>query len=85
MHVDIDVLDPSVMPAVDSPAPGGLTAAELIELLSLLAPRATGIQITVFDPDLDPDGRYAADLVEILVTALAPPNFGPEIASAEPN
>ena len=72
IHLDVDILDPSVMPAVDSPDPGGLSAAELTELLAALAPRAVGAQVTVFDPDLDPDGSYARLLTDILVTGLAP-------------
>jgi arginase len=71
VQIDVDVLDPSVMPAVDSPDPGGIDAAPLIELISVLAPRAAGISITVFDPDLDPDGSYARLLVEILVSGLS--------------
>ncbi|MFB9838198.1 arginase family protein [Actinoallomurus acaciae] len=71
LHVDVDILDPSVMPAVDSPDPGGLGAAELTDLLVALAPRATGAQVTVFDPDLDPDGSRARLLVDLLVTGLA--------------
>src|SRR5262249_15010117 len=39
VHLDVDILDPSVMPAVDSPDPGGLSAAELTELLAALARR----------------------------------------------
>ncbi|WP_435742636.1 arginase family protein [Microbacterium sp. PMB16] len=66
LQVDVDVLDPSVMPAVDSPDPGGLSAAQLTDLLRALAPQAVGASITVFDPDLDPDGRYARLLVDIL-------------------
>jgi arginase len=72
IHLDVDILDPSVMPAVDSPDPGGLSAAELTELLAALAPRALGAQVTVFDPDLDPDGSHASRLTDILVTGLAP-------------
>lgn len=71
LHLDVDVLDPSVLPAVDSPAPGGLSADELTELLAALAPRATGAHVTVFDPDLDPDGVYAALLTEVIVNGLA--------------
>lgn len=66
LQLDVDVLDPSVMPAVDSPDPGGLDAAELTALLRALAPQAIGASITVFDPDLDPDGRYAQLLTEVL-------------------
>jgi arginase len=71
LHVDLDVLDPSVLPAVDSPSPGGLTADQLADLLAALAPGAAGVQITVFDPDLDPDGRYARLITSILVRGLA--------------
>jgi arginase len=72
IHLDADILDPSVMPAVDSPDPGGLSAAELTGLLAALAPRAVGAQVTVFDPDLDPDGSHARLLTNILITGLAP-------------
>jgi arginase len=70
LQVDVDILDPSVMPAVDSPDPGGLTAAELTALLQHLAPHAIGISITVFDPDLDPSGDHARTLTDILTTGL---------------
>lgn len=71
LHVDVDILDPSHLPAVDSPDPGGLTPGQLADLLTHLAPQAIGAQVTVFDPDLDPDGRYARLLTDILVTGLA--------------
>ncbi|WAA66844.1 arginase family protein [Microbacterium oxydans] len=71
LQVDVDVLDPAVMPAVDSPDPGGLGAADLIALLRELAPHAVGASITVFDPDLDPDGRYARLLVDVLTEGFA--------------
>jgi arginase len=70
LHVDVDVLDPAVMPAVDSPDPGGFTPAQLVELLVSLASGAIGAQVTVFDPDLDPDGRYASLLTDIIVSGL---------------
>jgi arginase len=71
LHLDVDILDPEVLPAVDSPSPGGLSAEQLTELLAALAPGAVGAQITVFDPDLDPDGRYARVLTDALVAGLA--------------
>lgn len=71
LHLDVDVLDPVFMPAVDSPDPGGLAPNQLVALVTELAPTAIGAQVTVFDPDLDPDGRYAALLVDILATGLA--------------
>lgn len=70
LQVDVDVLDPEHMPAVDSPDPGGLAPDELIALLSGLAPRAWGASVTVFDPDLDPDGAYAETVARIIAEGL---------------
>jgi arginase len=72
VHVDADVLDSEVMPAVDAPDPGGLDFADLIELLRpLLADdRCVGMQLTIFDPDLDHDGTLAAALTDAMVAAL---------------
>ena len=65
VHIDLDVLDDALMPAVDSRTEGGLTYEELDEALrALLAdPKAAGLEITVLDPDLDPDGRYTEAFV----------------------
>ncbi|MEZ0108914.1 arginase [Catenulispora sp. EB89] len=70
LHLDVDILDAAVMPAVDSPDPGGLQADQLTELLAALAPRAVGAHVTVFDPDLDPDGRYARLLTDVVAEGL---------------
>jgi arginase len=73
VHLDADVLDRSVMPAVDSPEPGGLLPDELAELLSVLVahPRTAGVDVAIYDPDLDPDGSAADLLTDVVVTALA--------------
>jgi len=73
VHLDADVLDDEVMPAMDSPQPGGLSRDELIGMLELLlASRlAVGMEVTVFDPDLDPDGNVASAFADDLVAALA--------------
>lgn len=74
VHVDVDVLDPAVMPAVDAPDAGGIAFPELEQLLAGLVdtPHCLGVEITVFDPDYDPDGAYAAEIVSTLVAGLAP-------------
>jgi arginase len=74
VHVDVDVLDPAVMPAVDAPEPGGIAFAELELLIAGLVatPDCLGVEITVFDPDYDPDGSYAADIVSTVVGGLRP-------------
>jgi arginase len=73
VHLDVDVLDPSVMPAVDAPDPGGIAYPEMEMLLRGLvaSPQCLGIEVTVFDPDFDTDGVYAQDLVNALVAALS--------------
>jgi arginase family enzyme len=72
LHVDADVLDPSVMPAVDGPAPGGISLGELSQIVATCAAddRCAGMDLTVFDPDYDPDGEYAKALTDLLVEAL---------------
>lgn len=66
-----DILDPAVMPAVDSPDPGGIDHHELVAVLGTLlaSARCVGFELTVFDPDLDPDGRLAHDLTGTVVAA----------------
>jgi len=73
VHLDADVLDPSVLPAVDSPDPGGLTVDEVRDLLRRLAAssRCVGLQVTVYDPDLDPEADGAVLLANLLEAALA--------------
>jgi arginase len=68
LHFDVDVLDQTTMPAVDSPGSPGINPDELKIVLSrLLAdPRCAGMDFTIFDPDLDPDGSLAAWLVAFL-------------------
>ncbi len=68
LHLDVDVLDKVVMPAVDSPGSTGLSPEALAEIGRALAANAScaGMTVTVFDPDLDPSGRYAALIVSVL-------------------
>jgi arginase len=68
IHLDADVLHRSIMPAVDSPNPGGITFAQLSGLLRVLlaSPRVCGMHVTILDPELDPDGTHATNLVEVI-------------------
>jgi arginase len=72
VHVDADVLDPSVVPAVDSPEPDGLGLDELVELVAPLArdPRALGLELTIYDPALDPGEESAGRLAELVERTL---------------
>ncbi|MFC9910070.1 arginase family protein [Streptomyces sp. NPDC059862] len=73
VHLDADVLDPSVMPAVDSPDPDGLLPDELVALLRpwLASPHCVGLNVTIYDPDLDPEGTAGALLADVVVDAFA--------------
>ena len=73
LHVDVDVLDASVMPAVDSPDPGGIAFGELQQLIEVFSSyqECLGMELTVFDPDYDPDGELAGELVDTVVRALS--------------
>jgi len=86
VHVDVDVLDPAVMPAVDAPDPGGIAYPELELLIAGLVAtkRCLGLELTVYDPDYDPDGRYAAEIVDTLVAGMSPLVTAAPSAEAEP-
>lgn len=73
LHVDLDVLDQKVMPAVDSPGSPGLSYDELSKLMrGLLATRRfLGANVSIYDPDLDPQRRYAREIVACLAAAFS--------------
>ncbi|MFE4020820.1 arginase family protein [Streptomyces sp. NPDC059101] len=75
IHLDADVLDPAVMPAVDSPDPDGLFTEELRSLLAPLAasPRCVGVTVAIYDPDRDPDSSGAVLLADLLEGVFAQP------------
>jgi arginase len=68
IHIDLDVLDQAVMPAVDSPGSPGISFAELAELIAGLMRTnlIAGADVAIYDPDLDPAGRYAGPIVDCL-------------------
>jgi len=72
IHLDADVLDDAVMPAVDYRLPDGLTPDELTTVLRTLlgSGLAVGLDVTVFNPALDPDGAIARQLVESIASGL---------------
>jgi arginase len=62
VHVDADVLDDAVMPAVDYRQPGGLSVDELASILAaaMASGRVAGVDVTIYNPTLDP-ARTAGD------------------------
>lgn len=55
ISLDLDVIDPGLLPAVGTPEPGGLTFQVLISLLKGLKPlRVIGFDLVELTPDYDP-------------------------------
>ena len=59
------------MPAVDSPGSPGLDFEQLATLIQGLraSGHIIGADVSVFDPELDPHGRYATGLARTLARA----------------
>src|SRR5690606_34883729 len=74
IHLDADVLDDAIMPAVDYCIPGGLSWSELETVLrvALASERAVGMEVTIYNPKLDPDGSGGRGLVRTLAAAYPP-------------
>ena len=68
VHLDVDVLDDDLMPAVDYRHPGGMSWDEAADILGrlLAAQGAQGIDVTIFNPYLDRDGRLAQRLSDLI-------------------
>jgi arginase len=70
-HLDVDVLDPEIMP-VCFPEPGGLNHDETFLFLEncMSSGRFIGISIACYHPKFDPALRAASKLVEIVKPAI---------------
>jgi arginase len=68
IHLDFDVLNDKVFPAVDYLSPGGLNWPQLIDLLKPLVASdgLVGISLACYNPDLDPDHRCALEVADAL-------------------
>jgi arginase family enzyme len=68
LHLDLDVLDETALPAVTYPQPLGLDWDDLVALARPLAtaPNFAGVSVADFNPDRDPHGAHAARVVEAL-------------------
>ena len=73
IHLDADVLDDFIMPAVDYRLPGGITFTELSNLLKLLllSKKAIGISLTIFNPTLYIDGNITRNFLSSIIEGLS--------------
>jgi arginase len=72
IHLDADVLDDAIMPAVDYRMPQGLSWEELEAVLrqATSGGHAVGLDVTIYNPRLDPDRRAGRGLVQAIANAL---------------
>jgi arginase len=73
IHLDADVLDETIMQAVDDPRPDGLAWDEVVSALSVAvrSGRAVGLQAAIYNPDIDADGSNGRGLAATVSDALA--------------
>jgi arginase len=73
IHLDADVFDQSIMQSVDDPRPGGLSWDEAAEAMrtAIGSERAVGLQVAIYNPDIDSDGSNGRGLAATLSKALA--------------
>jgi arginase len=74
LSFDIDVIDPADAPATGTPVPDGITAGEARQLLAALGRSGLirSAEFVEYNPRLDPDGRTAALVIELIDALLAP-------------
>jgi agmatinase len=77
LSIDLDVLDPSILPGTGTPEPGGPTYKELREaVLALSDLEIVAVDLVEVAPPLDASGVstvVAAELVREILLAFVPP------------
>ena len=70
LHVDLDALSTDALAAVDYPQPGGFSWLELENVVAeaVGTSRPAGMNLTIYNPDLDPDRDGARRIVAFLAT-----------------
>jgi arginase len=71
-HLDLDVLSTEALPAIDYPQPGGLGWNELsLVVATAMSTNPKGWDITIYNPDLDPEQIQAKRIVDFIRSAIA--------------
>jgi arginase len=86
LHLDTDVIAVDEFPAVNVPASGGLSLAEVRAALSEFAKHKNllGLVVAQYNPDKDPDSSGAKKLIDLLVGALSARLEAPAVPVTEP-
>lgn len=73
IHLDADVFDQGIMQSVDDPRPDGLTWDDGIAVLrtAIASDQAVGLQVAIYNPDIDKDGSNGRELAAAIRSALA--------------
>lgn len=72
LHVDLDVLSTEDFPSVDYKQAGGIDWLTLTEVTerAIASPAVLGWTITIYNPDLDPDGGGAVRIIRYVTDSL---------------
>jgi arginase len=73
IHLDADVFDETIMQAVDDPRPDGLSWDQGIAALrtAIASSQAAGLQVAIYNPDIDTGGSNGRGLAAAIRSALA--------------
>jgi arginase len=73
VHIDLDVVDPAEMSAVNFPAPGGVSFASLTLVLASLArvAQVEAVEVCGYDAKQDPERALVRDIVDSLAPLLS--------------
>lgn len=68
IHIDTDIINPKDAPAMNYPAAGGPSAAELKAILRSVAQttKSVAVSLSSWNPDMDKDGRSRTACMEVL-------------------
>ncbi len=71
IHVDLDILDPSVAPAAGLPSPGGLTGKQLGDALKMMMayPKVAALALVSYRADMDGDGQTGREVMDAILGA----------------
>jgi arginase len=75
IHLDADSLPDELMPAVDAPVQGGgLAPDEVVAVLraAIGTGRAVGMELTIYNPDRDPEGVAGRLFTDVVAEGLRP-------------